>query len=101
VLGNYAAQVEGSVADLICFLDAEDTSQFTWSACCFGRNEQLVMLKAYELGGHVRLGFENNLWRPDGRLSSDNTQQIVRFVSELPTDGRKPATAEEVRNTFF
>ena len=43
--------------------------EWPWSLCAFGATELRCMGAAIALGGHVRVGFENNLFNPDG--SSD------------------------------
>ncbi|MGI9201461.1 MAG: 3-keto-5-aminohexanoate cleavage protein, partial [Woeseiaceae bacterium] len=68
--------------------------------CCFGQNENEVMLAATKVGGHVRLGFENNLHLPDGTLAADNAALIRKFLVDSSTSGRRPATASEVRAAF-
>lgn len=101
VLGSYVRKVDGGVADLETLLGTIDCGRFPWAVCCFGRGEQRVMLAALEHGGHVRLGFENNLWLPDGRPAVDNAELISRFVAAAADDKRVPATADQVRNQFF
>ncbi len=39
------------------------------------------MVAAATLGGDVRIGFENNLWRTDGSVASDNASQIATFCA--------------------
>jgi uncharacterized protein (DUF849 family) len=101
VLGSYLRQVEGTADELDSFLAAADCGQFPWAACCFGKEENQVMIAALKKGGHVRLGFENNLWLPDGQLARDNAQLAGVFVNELAGHGRSPASADEVREAFF
>jgi 3-keto-5-aminohexanoate cleavage enzyme len=50
------------------------------------------------LGGHVRVGFEDNLWYSKGVLAESNAQvvaRIARFGREL---GREPASPDEARD---
>jgi uncharacterized protein (DUF849 family) len=101
VLGSYVRKVDGDVADLEMLLGEIDCGQFPWAVCCFGRGEQGVMLAALGQGGHVRLGFENNLWLPDGRLAVDNAELVCRFVAAAAGDERGLATADQVRDQFF
>jgi 3-keto-5-aminohexanoate cleavage enzyme len=49
------------------------------------------------MGGHVRVGFEDNLWLEKGSLAKSNAQlveKVVRIAKEL---GREIATPEEAR----
>lgn len=101
VLGSYANQLDGTTADINDMLAAVDCAQFPWAACCFGRNEQLVMSVALDQGGHVRLGFENNLWLPDGRQAKDNADLVKGFLASSSDHRRKPATAHELREVLL
>jgi uncharacterized protein (DUF849 family) len=101
VLGEYANAVPGTVADLNLMLAATDADKYPWAACCFGQNENEVMLAATAQGGHVRLGFENNLHLPDGTLAADNAALIRRYVVDSTASKRFPASANDVRAGFF
>ncbi len=97
VLGNYADAVSGDVADLDALLEATDAGAYPWAVCCFGSNEHAVMLAALARGGHVRIGFENNVMLPDGTTAPDNAALVRAFTAAIADAGRKPATAGEIR----
>lgn len=101
VLGEYANAAEGSVEGLDLLLAATDADEYPWAVCCFGQNENAVMLAAMARGGHVRLGFENNLYLPDGSLAMDNAALIRRYVADSYASKRQPANASEVRACFL
>ncbi len=101
VLGEYANAVAGTVEDLNLLLAATDADEYPWAVCCFGHNENAVMLAAMARGGHVRLGFENNLHLPDGSLATDNAALIRRYVADSCASKRQPANASEVRACFL
>ena len=101
VVGEYASATPGGVADLNLMLAATNADEYPWAVCCFGRNENEVMLAATAQDGHVRLGFENNLLLPDGTLAADNAALIRRYVADSPASKRCPASAGEVRAGFF
>jgi len=96
VLGRYASNLTGDVADLDGFVAAaaDDT---TWSVCCFGVTEQAAVTLSAERGGHARVGFENNLLLPDGSAAADNAALVRRAAEAGRAAGREPATAAEVR----
>lgn len=98
VLGRYASSTAGDVAGLRAMLAAAGCDEFPWAACCFGGNEHEVMLAAASAGGHVRIGFENNLLHEDGSVAEDNVALVNRFTAALDT--RICATADEVRECF-
>jgi uncharacterized protein (DUF849 family) len=101
VIGSYKERRSGSADELRGFLEAADAAQFDWSACCFGPTEQAVMRAVCAAGGHVRLGFENNLALPDGQLARDNAELIRAFRAALPDPGPEPAGATRVRAECF
>ncbi len=101
VLGEYANAVAGTVEDLDLLLAATAADEYPWAVCCFGHNENAVMLAAMARGGHVRLGFENNLHLPDGSLATDNAALIRRYVADSCASKRQPANASEVRACFL
>lgn len=99
VLGRYASNTTGDVAELRRMLDTVDCSRFPWAACCFGVTEHEAMLAAAAAGGHARIGFENNLLHEDGSVAADNAALISRFTAKLGS--RICATAGEVRELFY
>lgn len=100
VLGNYADAIAGTVKDLEGLLDATDPAAYPWAVCCFGPHEHAVMRSALARGGHVRIGFENNLHLSDGSKAPDNAALIREFVAATAGDLRQPASAAEVRAAF-
>ena len=98
VMGRYSDALEGSMSELEAMLDTTDCSQFPWSVCCFGKRENEAMLEATGAGGHVRIGFENNLSLIDGSIARDNAQLIEQYRLSAAASGRRPATADEIRN---
>lgn len=100
VLGRYSDSLEGRPQELDAMLAAADCRQFSWAACCFGRYENAAMLEATAAGGHVRLGFENNLVLCDGTPARDNAQLITQYRESAGHLGRRPATADEIRGQW-
>lgn len=100
VLGRYGEQQHGAPAELDTLLSSVDP-HLSWSACCFGPREQEVALAALDKGGHVRIGFENNLLLADGSLAADNAALIGQFTATLVRSKRRAATADEVREEFI
>jgi uncharacterized protein (DUF849 family) len=65
--------------------------------CAFGRYEAACVATAALLGGHVRVGFENNLHRPDGRIAHDNAAQVQTVAELLKVAGCVLADADRLR----
>ena len=59
------------------------------------------MLAAARAGGHVRLGFENNLHRADGTIAHDNADLLRDFVKQLPVTDRRLADADDIRSLYL
>jgi uncharacterized protein (DUF849 family) len=83
VLGRYTVSQTSQPSDLLPFL-APGAPQFSnWSVCAFGRHEAACVTAAALLGGHVRVGFENNLHLPDGRQAGSNAELVEPVAAAL------------------
>ncbi|MFY0616549.1 MAG: 3-keto-5-aminohexanoate cleavage protein [Shimia sp.] len=80
VLGQYAPPRVAQVEELPPFLKAALPLCESWMICAFGHTEHEVAKSAMALGGNIRIGFENNFYRPDGELALDNAENIFRAV---------------------
>ncbi len=94
VLGAPGA-MPGSVKNLL-FLSESIPAGSTWSVAGIGRQEIPLAVAAIVLGGHVRVGLEDNLFMPDGSPASNPllVQKVVRMAREI---GREIATPAEAR----
>ncbi|GAB4300883.1 MAG: 3-keto-5-aminohexanoate cleavage protein [Myxococcota bacterium] len=69
----------------------------TWTVAGVGRFELPLACVALGMGGHVRVGLEDNIFYRKGELSKGNAplvERIVRIAREL---GREPAAPDEAR----
>lgn len=101
VLGRYINGQQSDPLELLPFIetwrDAGETG--AWTICAFGLREGAVGATAASLGGHVRIGFENNFHLADGGIAPNN-ETLVRAMAELAVRiGRPLATADDVRET--
>jgi len=99
VLGRYADGRAGHPRDLPPLVAAIPGDSLLY-ACCFGPAETVCALTAAALGGHSRVGFENNTKLVDGRDASDNADQVTRLASALHLFGRPPAEASHTREVL-
>ena len=99
VLGRYTQGQQSAPEDLLPML-ARWTLPLPWSLCAFGRREAACATTAACLGGHARVGFENNLHRPDGALAADNAALVAGLASVVRALGIPIATADEARTLF-
>ena len=78
------------------FLSESIPAGSTWSAAGIGKAEMPLSAAAIAMGGHVRVGLEDNLYLPDGSQASNPllVEKIVRIAREV---GRGIATPDEAR----
>lgn len=96
VLGRYTAGQVSSPADLLPFMGTSDYIS-EWMVCAFGASENACILTGAGLGGHARIGFENNHLRVDGAPASHNAELITQTHDGAILMGRKIATGEQAR----
>jgi len=94
VLGRYSESGLSDPRDLLPFV-ATWPVDWPWTVCAFGRTEPLCLAAAVALGGHVRVGFENNLWAPDGAPARDNAAAVINVRRMVECTGRRLATHDE------
>jgi len=68
-----------------------------WSVAGIGRFEFPMAELALRLGGHVRVGLEDNLYRSKGVLAAGNGELVAWAVKAARAAGREPATPAEAR----
>ena len=93
VPGGMPATVPALVAGVQA-LPAEVTS---WSATGIGRGHLPVMAAALALGGHLRVGMEDNLYFAAGRPVAGNAELVARAVDLAATLQRPAMTGAEAR----
>lgn len=70
-----------------------------WGGCGVGRFEYPMLAQAWLLGGHVRVGLEDNIFLEKGVLAQSNAQLVekaVRIVRELGGQLATPGEAREI-----
>ncbi|WP_321341057.1 3-keto-5-aminohexanoate cleavage protein [Breoghania sp.] len=99
VLGRYSTNQESDANMLRPFLEmldkAEGGPDLTWMICAFGLGETAGAAAAMTMGGHVRVGFENSLWTPQGDVTPDNVETVARSRRIATELGRMCATREQ------
>lgn len=99
VLGRYTTGQQSSPTDLLPFLQ-DWPADWPWSVCAFGAAEAQCMAAAIGLGGHARVGFENNLIRADGTRARRNADLVDNLRTLIACTGRRVATADEAREIY-
>lgn len=82
VLGRYSDGLPSDPANIGAFLNA-GTRDVRWMVCAFGQAETACLAAAYQQGGEMRIGFENNMLNPDGRPAATNAERVQSLVSAL------------------
>jgi 3-keto-5-aminohexanoate cleavage enzyme len=81
-----------NLADLVDDLPAG----CTWSVAGIGRHQLPMAMTAIAMGGHVRVGLEDNLYYSRGRLARN--EELVARVARIASEaGRPVATPEQAR----
>jgi 3-keto-5-aminohexanoate cleavage enzyme len=94
VLGVPGA-LEATVQNL-CDLVDDLPDGCTWSVAGIGRAQTAMALAAIAMGGHVRVGLEDNLYLEKGRLAR-NEELVARVVRIAREAGRAVASPDEAR----
>lgn len=88
-LGRYTKNQQSQPEDLTPFINWLSGNQWQadWAVCAFGQGETDCLRHAYNLGGKVRIGFENSIWHKNGAIAEDNAARIKEFLTECETTG--------------
>lgn len=70
---------------------------FTWSVIGVGAAEINLSTMAIHMGGHVRVGLEDNIYIKRGELAKSNAQLVEKVVGLAATLDREIATPDEAR----
>lgn len=100
VLGRYSVGQTSEPKDLLPFVLAH-TGNEPWSMCAFGAGEHACATTAVALGGHARVGFENNLLLNNGQIAPDNAALVRQVADSARVLGRSLCTAQQAREAFF
>jgi uncharacterized protein (DUF849 family) len=72
---------------------------YRWSVLAAGQAQMRVAAQAAAMGGHVRVGLEDNLWLGKGELAPSNAAQVLKvrqIIEGLGLDAATPAEAREI-----
>jgi 3-keto-5-aminohexanoate cleavage enzyme len=86
----------GTVKNLV-FLSESIPAGSTWTVAGIGKAEILLATAAIAMGGHVRVGLEDNLYLPDGSPAS-NPKLVNKVVAIAGEIGRDIAGPDEARS---
>jgi len=86
-LGRYDGGTGARPRMLLPLLEAGLSAFGHWTVCAFGPQETRTVVAGALMGGHVRVGFENNLHLPDGSIAADNADLVAATAKALAALG--------------
>lgn len=88
--------ISGEPRDLI-FIKESIPQGSTWTVAGVGRYEFPMAVMGILMGGHVRVGFEDNVYLSKGVLAKSNAELVEKVVRLAKEFGREIATPDEAR----
>jgi len=67
----------------------------TWKVIGISRDQWFLCAAALSLGGHLRVGLEDNFYLPDGSMARSNGDLVGKAAEMAKSVGRSVATVEE------
>ena len=96
VLGGVAAEPD-QLVHLKATADRLFGDDYLFSTLAAGRQQLPMALVSASLGGHVRVGLEDNLYLARGVLARSNAEQVTKLRGMLEALGHSLATPDEAR----
>jgi uncharacterized protein (DUF849 family) len=96
VLGGIAAEPE-HLAHMKATADRLFGDDYLFSTLAAGRQQMPMAAISAGMGGHVRVGLEDNLFIARGKLAVSNAEQVARVRAIVEGMGRTVATPDEAR----
>ena len=90
--------ISGTARDLNFMVESIPAGS-TWTASGVGRAEFPMVTMAILMGGHARVGFEDNVYLSKGVMAKSNgelVEKVVRLAKELGREIATPAEAREI-----
>ncbi len=81
----------------LMYLTSQLPEDAVWAAFGIGRHEFPILAQSFLLGGHVRVGMEDNLQIRKGELCRDNAQLVEKAVDIIDHLGGSLATPDDAR----
>ena len=89
-----------STIENLVFLKSLLPEGATWAACGIGSGHMPIMLATIAMGGHLRVGMEDNVMYKKGDLADSKAPFVARAKRLLEEAGYEAATPEEARQIF-
>ncbi|MDD5030677.1 MAG: 3-keto-5-aminohexanoate cleavage protein [Rhodoferax sp.] len=97
---DFVLGIPGGMAgtpEALMYLRSQLPEGSTWTVAGIGAAQLALGTLAILLGGHVRVGFEDNVYYRKGELASSNAQLVARMARLAAELGRNVASSVEAR----
>lgn len=88
--------MSGEIRNLITLVDRMDPGQ-DWTVAGIGRYQLPLSIHAIAMGGHVRVGIEDNIFYHKGQPATSNAQLVERVVRIAGEMNRPVASVDQAR----
>jgi 3,5-dioxohexanoate:acetyl-CoA acetone transferase len=95
ILGGLPATIQN--VSFLYTTARELIGDFEWSVCAAGKTQFRMCTASLLMGGHVRVGLEDNLYLEKGRKAESNAEQVEKIIRIAKELEKEPATPEEAR----
>jgi uncharacterized protein (DUF849 family) len=96
IMGGIQPSVE-NLAFMKTTADKLFGNDYIWSTLAAGRYEYNLCTAGVIMGGHARVGLEDNLYVGKGRLAKDNAEMVEKMVRIIKELDHEPTTPQETR----
>ena len=84
--------------DVVQFMRSLVPPEATWAVAAVGRSQQPMTELAMRLGGHARVGLEDNIYLSKGVLSEGSAPLVARAAAYARSIGRPPADPAQAQS---
>jgi 3-keto-5-aminohexanoate cleavage enzyme len=97
---QFVLGVKGAIPareDVVVYLRSLVPADATWAVAATGRSQQPMTELAMRLGGHARVGLEDNIYLSKGVLSEGSAPLVARAAAYARSIGRTPVDPARAR----
>ena len=89
--------MSGDPKNLVHLVSLLPSTEIHWGVAGIGRYQLPLAVQAMVMGGHVRVGFEDNIFYRKGEVAQSNAQLVERISRISRELGREVATIDQTR----
>lgn len=91
--------IPGTIENLVFLIETarRQIGDFEFSVCAAGKQQFPMCTASLLMGGHARVGLEDNLYLEKGILAKSNAEQVTKLIRIAREFGIELATPEEAR----